>query len=124
MKYIYFENGNTNGNYIVSEEKSFCPDGICIDFFVHRIDDDTGNTGIIVRSCLSQGQLMVGTISVLPEYRGLGIESVLMDALASRFRLPCVPPSDPDDYEAAVWTSYQSRSAEASSPGYLQEIPD
>lgn len=123
MKYVYFETNSPAGNYIVVEENSFIPNGKCVDFFVHRIDDETGNTGIIVRSSISQDQLIVGAISALPEYRGLGIEHVLMDALAARFRLPCLPPYDPDDYEEAVWAAYQSRSPETSSPGYLQEIP-
>lgn len=122
-KYVYFSHDDPTGNFCVVEEESSCPGGKCFDFFVHHAATEAGGAGTIIRASVTSGQLVVGSISAEPAFRDLGIEHAIMDALAQRHRLRCLPPTDPDDYEAAVWETYHQRKPQGPSQGLLQELP-
>ncbi|MDZ4109233.1 MAG: hypothetical protein U1E18_06485 [Brevundimonas sp.] len=121
-KYIYIDYADPSANYIIVEDHSYCPGGHCLDFFVHRSADEVGETGIVMRVSVAHGRLEVGSISALPGFANRGIETAVMEALSSRYGLPCSPPPDPDDYEQMVWDAYGRLKLSASPHGYLHEI--
>lgn len=120
---ILFIYSHHSRHYLVKEEEYGPAENLHITLEVRGIgSDDDGNTWAIINANHSGGTLTVGGIYVSPEHSGLGIETVLMDALSNRFGAPCEPPDVTTDDEDEVWLSYHSRAAGSPALGYLHRV--